>query len=86
MGNTEVPSYVYLLDTWLKEIPTAPCGPDGEGATYCDQDGKALSFGTVDALRAAVRFAHRYAKDLGKTVWSKDILDKATETVMREFS
>ncbi len=85
MGNTEVPSYVYLLDTWLKEIPTAPDGPDGEGSTHCDQDGKAFALGSVDALRAAVRFARSYAKDLHKPVWSEDVLDKATEAVMREF-
>ncbi len=73
---------------WTKEIPTAPedaDGDDAEGITYCDLGGKVLPCETVDALRAGVRFARRYAKEFDEPVWSEGVLEKATIAVMSEF-
>ncbi len=88
IGKTDVPCIVYVDegDTWTKKIRTAPECADGEGITYIDQDRKIFRCGTVDAMRAVVRFARKYEKKLGNPIWSDDVLDKATSTVIGEFT
>ncbi len=44
-----------------------------------------LPLETVDALRAGVRFARSYAKELDEPVWSEGVLEKATTAVMSKF-
>ncbi len=43
------------------------------GATYTDQDGNTFLRKNIDALRASVLLARKYAADLGQPVWNEDI-------------
>ncbi len=88
MGNIEVPYITHLNNLWTKKSTFSPpnCTDDGEGGivTYIDQDGCPFDCETVDALRAAIRFAQRYARELRKPVWSEDVLHKMTMAMLDE--
>jgi len=80
-----IPCIVYLNDVWTKSVSELLVGANDERATYTDQDGDSFSCENIDALRASVLLARKYAADLGQPVWNEEILDKSTDEVIGEF-
>ncbi len=85
MPRKKIPCIVHLNDVWTKSVSELLVGPNDERATYIDQDGDSFPCENIDALRASVLLARKYAADLGQPVWNEDILNKATDDVIGEF-
>lgn len=86
MQNMAFPCAVHVNNKWMKSVLELPPETENsERACFVDEDGNALVCEQVDALRAGVRLAKKYAVDLGKTVWDSAVLCRATDEVMEEF-
>ncbi len=82
-GQPRSPIYRALGSRMAEECANVPPrGADDEETTYVDQEGNPFAFHNVDSLCAGVRLVRKYAAELGQSIWSEDILRKATEEVI----
>ena len=87
----EFPFIMYLDELWTRSVLDALLPEDtkardeSELVMFADAKGNALSCGKMDALRAGVQLAKKYAEDAGETVWSQDFFYRATDDVLEDF-
>jgi len=85
MGTMELPFVVYWDIELEMSFSDLPDGAEEGGVVFTDEDGNALGCKDVDALSVAIYLARGYAAEVGKLVWSENVLVKATDAVMAEF-
>ncbi|KLO06871.1 hypothetical protein SCHPADRAFT_945741 [Schizopora paradoxa] len=81
----EVPFVIHFDDPWMKDVKLSNASDDYEGIPFDGKNNCLLPCRKLDALRACIVLAKRYADEKGDSVWLSDAVDKAVGDVMKEF-
>ncbi|KLO08877.1 hypothetical protein SCHPADRAFT_931536 [Schizopora paradoxa] len=85
--DMEYPCLVNINEKWTRNVldPRSIKAEDYEPASFVDEDGNAIACGKVDTLCAGIRFARKFAAEMGKTVWDGDVIHRAACEAFVEY-